>query len=118
MSSLIGPLSCQSTQRKEKIGAKQLKAAETEAKVNLNAEIDAIVNEAQDMSKGLPQKNKQERVSRIKENRRRERESLQTAAADTENAAAAAANPTVADNEMSPVLRMIKQKMEERLKHD
>jgi len=106
-------------QRKEKIGAKQFKAAETEAKVNLNAEIDAIVNEAQDMSKDLPQKNKQERVTQIKENRRRERESLQTtAAADIENAAAAAANPTVADNEMSPVLRMIKQKMEERLKHD
>jgi hypothetical protein len=107
-------------QRKEKIAAKQLKASEIEAKVNLNAEIDAIVAAAKAQSKGLPLKSKNERVSNIRENRRNEREKIQTAStvagesAESANIAAA----TAVEDEMSPALRMIKQKMEERLKNE
>ena len=107
-------------QRKEKVVAKQLKASEIEAKVNLNAEIDAIVAEAQNLSKGLPQKSKSERVSNIKENRRNERKAMQTAsiaADETEETVSTSAMP-VADDGMSPTLRMIKQKMEDRLKNE
>jgi len=104
-------------QRKEKIVAKQLKSSETEAKVNLNADIDAIVAKAQ--SKALPQKSKKERVSNIKGNRRHERAAMQVAATSADDAAETDNTPAtpVADDEMSPTLRMIKRKMEERLKN-
>lgn len=107
-------------QRKEKIVAKQLKSSETEAKVNLNAEIDAIVAEAQSLGKGLPQKSKSERVSRIKENRRNELEAMQSVSTTTEDVAETAGTSAapVTDDEMSPTLRMIKRKMEERLKNE
>ena len=107
-------------QSKEKIAAKQLKTSATEAKVNLNAEIDAIVAEAQEKSKGLPAKNKSERVSHIKENRRNERKAIQAAAATMENIAETANVPVspISDDRMSPTLRKIKQKMEERLKNE
>jgi len=107
-------------QRKEKIVAKQLKASETEAKVNLNAEIGAIVAEAQIQSRGLPHKSKSERVSHIKENRRNERETMQATSMITEKVEETV--PTlaipVANDGMSPTLRLIKQKMEERLKNE
>jgi hypothetical protein len=105
-------------QRKEKFVAKQLKTSETEAKVNLNAEIDAIVARAQ--SKGLPQKSKSERISNIKENRRNEREAMQAAAPPPLNVEESLTTPAapVIDDEMSPTLRKIRQKMEERLKNE
>jgi hypothetical protein len=107
-------------QHKGKIVAKQLKDTETEAKVNLNAEIDAIVAEAQSLSKGLPQKSKSERVSRIKENRRNEREAMQAVSALAEDAAETANIPAapVVDDGMSPTLMKIKRKLEERLKNE
>jgi hypothetical protein len=107
-------------QSKEKIVAKQLKASEIEAKVNLNAEIDAIVAEAQAQSQGLPPKSKREKVSNIKENRRNEREAMQAAAFAAESVADSASAPAApnADDEMSPTLRKIKRKMEERLKNE
>ena len=105
-------------QRKEKLDAKHLKATEMEAKVNLNAEIDAIVAEAQDMDKSLPQKSKREQVSRINENRRQEREAIQSSITIEEAVEETVTIPTVLDDEISPILRMIKQKLEERLKND
>ena len=106
-------------QNKEKIIAKQLKASEIEAKVNLNAEIDAIVAEAQAQSQGLPTKSKRERIANIKENRRNEREAMQSAALAAESVEESASAPTAsnADDEMSPTLRKIKRKLEERLKN-
>lgn len=107
-------------QRREKFVAKQLKAAEIEAKVSLNAEIDAIVTDAHNMSKGLPQKSKREQVSQIKENRRQERESMEAATTANEEPAIAtgSADSSAQNDEISPVLRMIKQKAEERAKND
>jgi hypothetical protein len=111
-------------QRKEKLAAQQLKISETEAKVNLNAEIDSIISEAKKMGKGSPQKSKRERVSQIKENRRQERDFMRCAetppVTDSENIVGGTGDhqPSNVDEEMSPTLRMIKRKLEERLKDD
>lgn len=111
-------------QRKEKLLSQQLKVSETEAKVNLNAEIDSIVSQAKNMGKGLPSKSKKERVSQIKENRRQERESMRMTESsvimDTGEPAEdlEAHRQAAAEEEMSPTLRMIKRKLEERLKNE
>lgn len=106
-------------QRKEKIAAQQLKISETGAKVNLNAEIDSIVSEAKNMGKGLPQKSKKERVSKIKENRRQERDAMRPATtSEIPDDSAGMDPPLSAEEEMSPTLLMIKRKLEERLKND
>jgi hypothetical protein len=106
-------------QHKEKLVAKQLKASETEAKVNLNAEIDAIVAEAQAQSKGLPAKSNRERVSNIKETRRNERETMKSASTTVDDGEPAITqDKPIAEAETSPALRKIRQKMEERLKNE
>jgi hypothetical protein len=111
-------------QRKEKLLSQQLKVMETEAKVNLNAEIDSIVLQAKNMGKVLPPKSKKERISQIKENRRLERESMRMAESspfvDSENPpdSSQAHRQAAAEEEMSPTLRMIKRKLEERLKDE
>jgi len=103
-------------QQKERLAGQQLKMAETEAKVNLNADIDAIVSEAQTMAKGVPAQSKAARVSRIKENRAQERDSMRAAAKPSVREDAAVVGPEpVEDDDISPTLRMIKRKMEERL---
>lgn len=106
-------------QRNERIIAKQLKMSETESKVNLNADIDAIVAEAQNMNNSLPQKSKRDKVSKIKENRRNEREAIRESVPvndDTNNytdTTSTSIGDTI-DDEMTPTLRMIKQKAEAR----
>jgi hypothetical protein len=111
-------------QRKEKLLSQQLKVSEIEAKVNLNAEIDLIVSQAQNMGKGLPSKSKRERVSQIKENRRQERESMRMTESsvimDTKESAEdlEAHCQAAAEEEISPTLRMIKRKLEERMKNE
>lgn len=111
-------------QRKEKLLSQQLKVSEIEAKVNLNAEIDLIVSQAQNMGKGLPSKSKRERVSQIKENRRQERESMRMTESsvimDTKESAEdlEAHRQAAAEEEISPTLRMIKRKLEERMKNE
>ena len=101
-------------QRKESIIGRQLKVAETEAKVNLNAEIEAIVAEAKNMNNGLPKKSKREKVSGIKENRREEREIMRRESIATEmDVPSATITPQVAihgDDDISPRLRMIRAK--------
>jgi hypothetical protein len=106
-------------QRKEKIIAKQLKTSEIEAKVNLNAEIDAIVTEATGMSTGLPQKSKRELVSNIGENRRKERASIRLEgkeAADNDNVVTGIHQAYKLDEDSDPILQMIRGKVEERMK--
>jgi len=100
-------------QRKEQLAAKELKVTETEAKVNLNAEIDSIVAGASNMSKGLPSKSKRERISHIKENRRNERETMRNSF-DEEQGESIKIHDSA--EEMSPILKMIKDKLEERQK--
>jgi len=102
-------------QQKEQLAAKELKVTETEAKINLNAEIEAIVAEAKAQNQGLPDKSKRERVSRIKENRRGERQSMRNV---TEAETIEDIKPIDCPEEMSPTLKMIKQKLEERLKNE
>lgn len=103
-------------QRKESIVGRQLKVVETEAKVNLNAEIAAIVAEAKNMNQELPKKSKREKVSGIKENRREEREIMRVESAvamtdaQSETTASQTAMQSIADDDLSPRLRMIKAK--------
>jgi hypothetical protein len=102
-------------QRKESIVGRQLKVAETEAKVNLNAEIEEIVAEAKGMNKSATKKSKREKVSNIKENRREEREIIRAESAgavvDTPSSTAPqVAMPNTVDDDISPRLRMIKTK--------
>jgi len=108
-------------QQKERAAGQRLKIAETEAKVNLNADIEAIISEAEDMSKSAPAKSKKERVSQIRENRAAEREAIQNGNKVPRQASStpSSATPRNADteDEMSPNLRMIKTKLEERLRN-
>ena len=101
-------------QQKEKLDGKRLKTTATEAKVNLNAEIDSIVAEAKQMGKPTPAKSKNERVSNIRENRAAERIRIQTG--ETPKPEVSPQNKS--DEELSPILRMIKAKAEEKLKND
>ena len=111
-------------QKNEALSRKQLKLSETEAKVNLNAEIDAIVSEAKGIMAGLPAKSKKEKVSNIKENRRHELESMRQLADPVTTSVGISANETIASHadraneDIDPILQMIKSKVEERLKNE
>ena len=111
-------------QQKERLEGQQLKLTATEAKVNLNAEIDSIVAEAKELGKSNPTQSKSERVSKIRENRAAERAVIR----DGEKPDINPKNEKQIDmpispqnkqeEEMSPILRMIKAKAEEKLKND
>ena len=109
-------------QEKEKLEGKRLKAAATEAKVNLNADIDSIVADAKQMNEPAPAKSKSERVSNIRENRAAELAKMQNGGAASASPDSEFADPCTTQDkpveELSPVLRMIKEKVEERLKND
>ena len=101
-------------QQAERLEGKRLKAAATEAKVNLNADIDSIIAEAKKAKSTITPKSKSEQVSKIRENRAAERAKLR----DNDVSAASAAQeayivPTADEDEMSPVLRIINAKSEE-----
>jgi hypothetical protein len=105
-------------QKREQIEGKRLKATAIEAKVNLNADIEAIVAEARQKGKSAPVKSKSERVSNIRENRAAERAAIhKNDMADSQNETPAVPQ-TQSEEKLSPVLRMIKAKAEERLKND
>ena len=108
-------------QQKERIAGQRLKIAETEAKINLNADIEAIISEAEDMIKSAPAKSKRESVSQIRENRAAEREAMRNDNNIQSQASSAISDASQrsadAENEMSPELRKIKAKLEERLKN-
>jgi hypothetical protein len=103
-------------QQKEKTEAKRLKTTAMEAKVNLNAEIDAIVAEAKEMGKSAPVKNKSERVSNIRENRAAERARIQDGKTPEPEVSALVPPRNKPIEELSPRLRMIKARAEEKLK--
>ena len=77
------------------------------------------------MGKGLQQKSKKDRVSNIKENRRNERDAIRLTNntsenekdTDAETKPEASIKNDGAENEMSPTLRMIKERMEARQKN-
>ncbi len=110
-------------QQKERLAGTQLKVTAMEAKVNLNAEIDAIVAGAK-RDKSAPVKTKSERVSSIRANRAAEREAIRSndnnAVNDgSENETKTLVSPqNTSCEELSPKLRMIIAKAEEKLKND
>jgi len=105
-------------QQKERLEGKRLKATAMEAKVNLNAEIDSIIAEAKQVSKSNPPRSKRERVSNIRENRVAERSAIQSGETIKPEVSAIISPPADSDEELSPKLRMIKAKAEEKLKND
>jgi hypothetical protein len=107
-------------QQAEHIEGKRLKAAAIEAKVNLNADIDSIINEAKKAKTSATPKSKSERVSKIRENRAVERSKLRNN--NISESSSEVDDLTVPaeqiEEELSPRLRMIKAKAEEKLKND
>ena len=104
---------------KEKVEKKRYQARETEARINLGREIDSIIEEAEQMAEPMDGRSKAERLSGIKQNRRDEREYLKKQEAFT------GSNKDVREQqfhqkaeEVSPVLQMIKRKMEGRIKDE
>jgi hypothetical protein len=104
-------------QRRERLEGQRLKITETEAKVNLNADIEAIINEAESISKSASAKTKSERVSQIRENRANEREAMRNGDMP-QIIANRSLPPKPAEVEVSPTFSKIKAKLEERLKND
>jgi phage-related protein len=107
-------------QQAERIEGKRLKAAAIEARVNLNADIDSIITEAKKAKTSATPKSKSERVSKIRENRAVERTKLRNnnisaSSSEVDDLTVPAAQ---IEEEMSPILRMIKEKAEEKLKND
>ncbi len=104
-------------QQAERLEGKRLKAVATEAKINLNADIDSIIAEAKKSKASATPKSKREQVSKIRENRTVERTKLRNN--DNSRASAEFDDLTVttaqnsSEEEISPVLRMIKAKSEE-----
>ena len=106
-------------QQAEKIEGKRLKAVATEAKVNLNADIDSIVAEAKKEKASATPKSKREQVSKIRENRATERVRMQGESETSESKnQSIAPQQSKSEKELTPRLRMIKAKAEGRLKND
>jgi hypothetical protein len=105
-------------QKKEQLEGKRLKATAIEAKVNLNADIDSIIAEAKQMSKSTPPKSKRERVSNIRGNRAAERVKMQNGEVSEPEIPTPVSPKNKSDEELSPQLRRIKAKAEEKLKND
>lgn len=105
---------------KENVEKKRHQAQETEAKINLGREIDTIIEEAEQMSTPAGSRSKAERLSEIKQNRRDEREYLKKQEAFTIGGSNPAREQQVRQEpgEVSPVLQMIKRKMEGRIKDE
>ena len=104
---------------KEKVEKKQYQAWETEAKINLGREIDSIIEEAEQMAEPADGRSKAERLSGIKKNRKDEREYLKKQEAFTgSNKDAVEQQFHQQTEEVSPVLQMIKRKMEGRIKDE
>jgi hypothetical protein len=105
-------------QEKEKLEGKRLKATAMEAKINLNADIDAVIAEAKQMGKIAPAKSKSERVSKIRENRAAERVKMHDGEMPETQVLIPISPQRTSDEELSPRLRMIKTKAEEKQKND
>lgn len=104
---------------KEKVEKKRYQTRETEAKINLGREIDSIIEEAEQMAEPTDGRSKAERLSGIKQNRRDEREYLKKQEAFTgSNKDAVEQQFHQETEEVSPVLQMIKRKMEGRIKDE
>lgn len=106
-------------QEREKQVRQQQKIRETEAKINLNRQIDAVIAEADSIAE-RGKRTKAERLRGIRENRKREKEAIRESESFMKGGEASEENAAPKDNEeeMSPVLKMIQRKVEERIKDD
>lgn len=86
---------------------------ETEAKINLGREIDSIIQEAEQMSSSSGGQSKTSRLAGIRQNRKEEREQLRKQEAFTANEKDNETEQAQGEQEVSPVLQMIRRKMEE-----
>lgn len=107
-------------QEKEKLRNKELKAKELEAKINLGKQIESIVDSAGQKSGADNAASKAERVRNIRANRKNEKEEIRKKEAFTgrkarqdEKAVQPAKEP-----EISPIMRLIQQQVEEEIKDD
>lgn len=108
-------------QEKAKFEQKKRTVKETEAKINLNSQIDKIVKEAEMMTPEDKTESKTARIGNIRDNRKAEKENLRqkeafTAGSDqkTEDLTAKREEPA----ELSPIMRMLQAQLEEQIKDD
>lgn len=107
-------------QEKEKLRNKELKVKELEAKINLGKQIESIVDSAGQKSGANNAASKAERIRNIRANRKNEKEEIRKEEAFTrrktgqdEKTVQPAKEP-----EISPIMRMIQQQVEEEIKDD
>lgn len=107
-------------QEKEKLRNKELKVKELEAKINLGKQIESIVDSAEQKSGADNAASKAERIRNIRANRKNEKEKVRKKEAFTgrkagqdEKAVQSAKEP-----EISPIMRLIQQQVEEEIKDD
>lgn len=106
-------------QEKEKQERKRHKVQETEAKINLGREIDSIIKDAEQMSEPAHAGTKSERLAGIRQNRKEEREQIRKQEAFTAGEESPVKQPAWEETEeISPVLQMIRKKMEEKIKDE
>ncbi len=106
-------------QEKEKQEKRRHQAQETEAKINLGREIDSIVKDAEKLSPVPEARPKSERLSGIRESRKEEREQIRKQEAFTAEGENTVELPKGEETEeISPVMQMIRRKMEEKIKDE
>lgn len=108
-------------QEKEKIRRKKAKAKEMEAKINLGKQIENIVDSAEKKSNsnnGIP---KAARIRNIRSNRKNEREEIRKQESFTGNETnqnEKKDTQAARETEVSPIMRLIQQQVEEEIKDD
>lgn len=108
-------------QEKEKLRKKKLKAKEMEAKINLGKQIESIVNSAGQRTDANNAAPKAERIRNIRNNRKNEREEIRKQEAFTGKEAGQDEKKNmqaVREPEVSPIMRLIQQQVEEEIKDD
>ena len=94
---------------------------ETEARVNLGKQIESIVESAEKMAETDRQKSKAERVRNIRENRKSERDEIQKMEAFVAKQSGGGRKKqpeSPQEEELSPIMRMIQEQVEEEIKDD
>ena len=108
-------------QEKENIQKKKHKVRETEAKVNLGRQIESIVDSAEKMATNDNTASKAERIGNIRSNRKNERDEIrkqETFVKKTSNRSAKTASSVLQKQEVSPIMQLIQQQVEEEIKND
>lgn len=108
-------------QEKEKAKRKKQKVKEAEEKANLGKQIESIVDTAEKMAESDQNESKSERVRNIRNNRKNEREEIrkEETFVKKESGKSRQAKPSAErDEELSPILRMIQEQVEEEIKDD